>query len=172
MYAVHINFILGCGKCWAIDGNWKLCFPHCMFPVVCKVPNLPLLKFPSVCTSQPKSKSAFCVAHYSKAEQLGYPTDVKGFLRFCGAQKTAGKYIILWPMALHACMHAVYIHKYCVHIMLTKQRICYLRMHLLKVMTALDLYRSTLLMLTVTKWLYMLTKSVKDSYVRQNGWRV
>ena len=74
-----------------MDGNWKLCFPHCMFPVVCKVPNLPLLNFPSVCTGQPKAKSAFCITHHSKAQGLGYPTDVKGFLHFCGARKTAGK---------------------------------------------------------------------------------
>ena len=74
-----------------MDGNWKLCFPHCMFPVVCKVPNLPLLNFPSVCTGQPKAKSAFCITHHSKAQGLEYPTDVKGFLHFCGARKTAGK---------------------------------------------------------------------------------
>lgn len=23
----------GCGRCWSIDGNWKITFPHCMFPV-------------------------------------------------------------------------------------------------------------------------------------------
>ena len=22
---------IGCGKCWSMDGNWKLMFPHCMY---------------------------------------------------------------------------------------------------------------------------------------------
>ena len=76
---VHLFFhYSGCGHCWSMDGNWKLCFPYCMFPVSSSVLNLP------------KPKSAFWIEHYSKAQTLGYPTDVKGFLSYCGAAKTAG----------------------------------------------------------------------------------
>ena len=73
-----------------LDGNWTLCFPHCMFPVSSSVPNLPKVRFPNVCPEPLKPKSAFCIEHYSKAQTLGYPIDVKGFLAYCGAAKTAG----------------------------------------------------------------------------------
>ena len=90
-YTVHLFFhYSGCGHCWSMDGNWKLCFPYCMFPVSSSVPNLPNVWFPNVCPEPLKPKSAFCIEHYSKAQTLGYPTDVKGFLSYCGAAKTAG----------------------------------------------------------------------------------
>ena len=61
-----------------------------MFPVSSSVPNLPNVHFPNVCPEPLKPKSAFCIEHFSKAQLLGYPTDVKGFLSYCGATKTAG----------------------------------------------------------------------------------
>ena len=61
-----------------------------MFPVSSSVPNLPNVRFPNVCPEPLKPKSSFCIEHYSKAQTLGYPTDVKGFLSYCGAAKTAG----------------------------------------------------------------------------------
>ena len=91
----------GCGHCWSMDENWKLRFPHCMFPVSSSVPNLPNVRFPNVCPEPLKPKSAFCIQHYSKAQTLGYPTDVKGFLSYCGAAKTAG-------ISFHFCYYWLY----------------------------------------------------------------
>ena len=54
-------------------------------------PNMPLLSFPNVCPEQLKPNSAFCIEHYSKAQSLGYPLDIRGFLSFCGATKSASK---------------------------------------------------------------------------------
>ncbi len=51
---------LGCGTCYSIDGNWKLCFPHCMFPVKAGLPGLPNLNFPDVCIEQLNPGLAFC----------------------------------------------------------------------------------------------------------------
>ncbi len=51
----------GCEFCYSLDGNWKLIFPHCLFPVKATLPGLPTLNMPNVCTEQLKPKSAFCV---------------------------------------------------------------------------------------------------------------
>ena len=93
---------VGCGHCWAMDGNWKLSFPHCMFPLTSHIPNLPALHFSNVCPRQLKPKSAFGIDHYSKAQSQGYPTDVKGFLTFCGATNTACKHSSLNILLAHA----------------------------------------------------------------------
>ena len=77
--------------CMAVDGNWKLCFPHRMFPVKAAVPGLKGITFPDVCPQQPKGNSVFCPAHLQVAKQRHYPTDLRGFLEFCGV----GKYKIL-----------------------------------------------------------------------------
>ena len=85
----------GCGRCWSMDGNWKLCFPHCMFPVSSSVPNLSNVRFPNVCPKPLKPKSAFCIQHYSKAQTLGYPTDVKGFCRTVVQQRQQVLHVFL-----------------------------------------------------------------------------
>uniref|UniRef100_A0A1X7UKL4 CxC5 like cysteine cluster associated with KDZ domain-containing protein n=1 Tax=Amphimedon queenslandica TaxID=400682 RepID=A0A1X7UKL4_AMPQE len=72
-----------CGSCWTIDGNWKLNFPHCMFPVHVSTPDFPALNIPDVCTSQPiNSYTAFCENHCKIATDRGYPTGVTDFLKF------------------------------------------------------------------------------------------
>ena len=74
----------GCGKCWSIDGNWKLCFTHCMYPVEVNIPGI-AVNFPDVCSKEPiNSKSAFCKEHHMLAIEKKCPTDVRGFLKFCG----------------------------------------------------------------------------------------
>ena len=69
-----INIYLGCGFCWAVDGNWKLAFPICMFPVKTSVPGLAGVNYPDVCTSQPVGSRAFCAHHLHVAQERGYPT--------------------------------------------------------------------------------------------------
>ena len=80
---LYSNFA-GCDRCFSMDGNWKLCFTHCMFPVTAGVTELPTLNIPDICPRQLKSESAFCEQHHAVAQQLKYPTDIRGFLSFCG----------------------------------------------------------------------------------------
>lgn len=81
-----------------MDGNWKLTFPHCMFPVKAGLPGLPALNMPDVCTEQLLPKSAFCVKHFEVAESKGYPTTIREFLKYCGVSQTEGmlaaKYLV------------------------------------------------------------------------------
>ena len=76
--------IIGCGKCYTVDGNWKLTFPHCMFPVKSRI-IIPGLNFANVCPSQPLGNKAFCKLHIPLAESAGYPCNVKEFVKYCGA---------------------------------------------------------------------------------------
>ena len=46
------------------------------------------LNSPNVCPDQPCGNSVFCEEHLKLAGKRGYPTTVKEFLHFCGAQKT------------------------------------------------------------------------------------
>ena len=87
VYELSIIFYLGCGFVWAVDGNWKICFPHCMFPVKATVPGFKGITFPDVCPEQPKGNCVFCPAHLRVAEERQYPTDLKGFLKFCNIGK-------------------------------------------------------------------------------------
>ena len=77
-------------RLWTLLVNgWKLeVMFSSLFPVSSSVPNLPNVRFPNVCPEPLKPRSAFCIEHFSKAQLLGYPTDVKGFLSYCGATKT------------------------------------------------------------------------------------
>ncbi len=79
------------GLAWAIDGNWKLTFPVCTFPVRATQPGMRGLNAPDVCPEQPCGNAAFCTEHLVLAQQRGYPSTIKEFLRYCGALKTAGK---------------------------------------------------------------------------------
>lgn len=72
-----------------MDGNWKLTFPHCMFPVKAGLPGLPAL---NMCIEQLLPRSAFCAHHYEVATSKGYPTTIRGFLKFCGVSQTQCTY--------------------------------------------------------------------------------
>ena len=82
---------LGCGACFSLDGNWKLTFPHCMYPVKTQLLELPKLNFPDVCTEQLSPGLAFCEQHSQLAAVKGYPTKIRDFLKFCGVS-APGRY--------------------------------------------------------------------------------
>ena len=85
-------FYIGCGQCWSIDGNWKLTFPHCMYPVETAIPGLPDINYPDVCRSQPiTSKHAFCDMHHEIAIKNKVPIDIRGFIHYCGGKVMIGK---------------------------------------------------------------------------------
>ena len=73
---------VGCGRCWTLDGNWKLGFVHCMFPVVTKVIGVQWLNYPNVCTEEPLPNSAFCLKHSTLAKEQSIPTKLKDYVQF------------------------------------------------------------------------------------------
>ena len=76
-----------------MDGNWKLTFPHCMYPIETTVPGLPGINYPDVCENQPvSSKHAFCSMHHKVATEKKVPTDIQGFIRYCGGKAKLGIY--------------------------------------------------------------------------------
>ena len=61
-----------------------------MFSVKASVPGIQGLNIQNVCPKEPDGRSIFCKEHLKTAEEMGYKTDLKGFLRQCGATQTAG----------------------------------------------------------------------------------
>ena len=60
-------------------------FPHCMYPVRMRIPGLEGVNIPDVCCNQPETSNvAFCKIHRQLAIQKEIPTDIKGFIKFCG----------------------------------------------------------------------------------------
>ena len=86
----------GCKNFTSMDGNWKLRFPHCMYPVKTTVAGFEALNFPDVCTNAPYGKgSAFCEDHCTTAAANGIPTSLREFLRdYCGVSDSLGERFI------------------------------------------------------------------------------
>ena len=74
----------GCGRLYVADGNWKLHYPICMFTMPSAVKGLEEF-VPSVCTQEPAMGKAFCAQHSSLLERASIPTDLRSFIRYCGA---------------------------------------------------------------------------------------
>ena len=71
---------VGCGHCWSIDGNWKLSFPVCKYPVKTVVSGIPHLNYPDVCVNQPVPHHAFCAEHCDAAAKKGIPTKLQDYI--------------------------------------------------------------------------------------------
>ena len=81
----YYNIILGCGTLFSIDGNWKLCYPVCMYRVPKEVAGFEgKLSYVDTCPNGPLPGKAFCAHHCRLAEREGTPTGLRDFLRFCG----------------------------------------------------------------------------------------
>ena len=102
---LHLSIYIGCEWNYAIDGNWKICFPHCMFPVHTALPGVPGLNLPNVCPEQPHGRTVFCPSHLELAKERGYKTDLRGFVAQCGASSVAGEQPTI--------SNAVSQHSYC-----------------------------------------------------------
>ena len=77
-----------------MDGNWKLTFPHCMYPIETIIPGLAGINYPDACQGQPiTSKQAFCNVHHEVATEKKVPTDVRGFIDYCGGKVKFGTYL-------------------------------------------------------------------------------
>ena len=97
-------FVVGCGQLYVVDGNWKLCYGHCMWKVPVTVLGFGEAKYPtSVCY-----RHTFCDQHCEMAVAAGYPLELLLFLKKCGvpdADKFPGTQCIvetLEPMSMLA----------------------------------------------------------------------
>ena len=81
MYKYYV--LSECGQLWAIDGNWKLHYPICMFDVQkstdCFSHNLNYVK---TCPNGPEPGKAFCSEHVDIMEKNGIPVALKEYLSF------------------------------------------------------------------------------------------
>jgi hypothetical protein len=78
----------GCGRLYVMDGNWKLCYAHCMFPVLVKIAGYEKeINYPNICPQSPQYQSAFCERHHNIVKNKGMPTDLKQFLLYCRNKK-------------------------------------------------------------------------------------
>ena len=82
---VYINIftLSGCGQLWAIDGNWKLHYPICMYDVPktadCFSNNLSYVR---TCPNAPEYGGAFCLEHMEVMKNSGVPIKLKEYLEF------------------------------------------------------------------------------------------
>ena len=69
------------------------------------VAGFPTLNLPDVCTDSPVRGKAFCRNHCALLEREApdVPTDLRGFLQFCGA-KANGMSICVCGICVHRCL--------------------------------------------------------------------
>ena len=92
--ALHSNFLkydiycywylfLGCGRLFSIDGNWKICYPHCMWQPSMTVASFSgALNYVNACPNQPEPGRVFCADHCQSAESKSVPTSLKEFTKY------------------------------------------------------------------------------------------
>ena len=77
------NVCTGCGKLYSIDGNWKICYPHCMW----KIPMEPQgfnggLNYVNCCPNEPEPGKALCKHHCIEVEERGIPCGLKDYSQY------------------------------------------------------------------------------------------
>ena len=81
--ACNLKFVIvyiGCGSLYSIDGNWKICYPHCMWKVPSEVSGFKgQLKYVDCCPNETEPTKAFCQQHCKEAELQGIPTSLKEY---------------------------------------------------------------------------------------------
>ena len=84
------NLLLQCiftgrGRIWSIDGNWKIRYPVCMYPVpknTAAFEGNP--RYVDTCPNSPAYGKAFCEDHCLVASAQSIPVDLRGFLSYKG----------------------------------------------------------------------------------------
>ena len=70
-------------KAVSIDGNWKICYPHCMWQPSMTVSGFSgALKYVSACPNQPEVGKVFCSEHCQCASTQGVPTSLQEFIKY------------------------------------------------------------------------------------------
>ena len=78
-----VTFLKGCGRLFAIDGNWKLRYPICMFQFPQQVLAFKKnLSYVNTCSNSPLHGMAFCTNHCEMMKQNGVPTELKEYLKY------------------------------------------------------------------------------------------
>ena len=86
--AINIHNYTGCGRLSPIDGNWKLCYPVCMWKTPMQVQGFEgRLKYVDTCPNSPMYGMAFCSSHCQEAKSRSIPTIFRDYLRYSGANK-------------------------------------------------------------------------------------
>ena len=68
---------------FAVDGNWKLCYPICMYSVPKEVSGFSgALQYVDSCPNEPSAGMAFCDEHCKAADEEGIPCRLREFLRY------------------------------------------------------------------------------------------
>ena len=86
MYVSVLFNLVGCGRLYVADGNWKLRYPHCMWKVPVTVSGFGDVNYPEICPLSPVRGHAFCQHHGELARSAGYPSELREFLKYCGCQ--------------------------------------------------------------------------------------
>ena len=74
----------GCGRLYVADGCWKLHYPICMYTAKSLSKGIEDY-IPHDCPKSPRYGKAFCNEHCRVIESLGVPTDLRPFIKYCGA---------------------------------------------------------------------------------------
>ena len=103
-FTVIGTHFFGCGRLFSINGNWKICYPHCMWQPSLTSFNGALNYVNAY--NQPEPGRVFCADHCQSAETKDVPTTLKEFTKYskgicaCGQ---AGLNTVL--LCLYGCMH-------------------------------------------------------------------
>ena len=82
VYSTYFSTV-GCGELWAIDGNWKLHYPVCMFDVDKSEDAFSNnLNYVKTCSNGPLPGNAFCSEHSEVMKKKGVPVTLKEYLNF------------------------------------------------------------------------------------------
>lgn len=74
------NFV-GCGQLWAIDGNWKLRYPICMYSSPKQVSAFSGgLGYVDACPNSPFHGMAFCEEHCEALKCKGVPVKLRDYV--------------------------------------------------------------------------------------------
>ena len=80
----------GCSSIVSVDGLWKLTYKICMWEPTNKYPGQNISEYvPNACPLQPGAGSAFCDHHGKTVISCGYPSELRPFLKACGANPNA-----------------------------------------------------------------------------------
>ena len=82
-YLIILYLFIGCGKLFAVDGNWKLCYPICMYRVPKEMSGFDgALQYVDSCPNEPTTGMAFCGELCQDAWKKGIPCTLQEFLKF------------------------------------------------------------------------------------------